>query len=182
MKKLRAYLLVVFFCSAPADPLFAWIYPEHRDIAILAEETLDAEHRAIFDHLWQDARLEYEERMCLAGIDRDQGLTPECIDWAALTAIAGDHACSSQQMLETVTESDWILTVADVAAQLKVDLTGIPVEAPPEQVALSADLLDETKKTAFQRSKPGKTCECVACGRYAHATRRFRVCHARRIK
>ncbi len=46
------------------------------------------------------------------------GLTPACIDWAALAAIAGDHSCSSQQMLDTVSQQDWILVVADVAAQL----------------------------------------------------------------
>jgi len=46
------------------------------------------------------------------------GLTPACIDWAALTAIAGDHSRSSQQMLDTVSQQDWILVVADVAAQL----------------------------------------------------------------
>jgi len=137
----RYPLFLFFFCC----PVFAWIYPEHRDIAMLAEQMLDAEHQAIFDELWRDARLGSEERLCLNGIERDQGLTPECIDWAALTAIAGDHACSSQQMLETVTDSEWILTVADVAAQLKVDLKDIPIEAPPEQVALNADLLDEAK-------------------------------------
>ena len=46
-------------------------------------------------------------------------------------AIAGDHACSSQQMLATVSETEWILVVADVAAQLKMDLTDVPIEAPP---------------------------------------------------
>ncbi len=46
------------------------------------------------------------------------GLTPACIDWAALAAIAGDHSRSSQQMLDTVSQQDWILVVADVAAQL----------------------------------------------------------------
>ncbi len=137
---------LLFLCSFVFfGPAFAWIYPEHRDIAMLAEQRLDAEHQAIFDELWRDARFGSEERLCLDGIDQDQGLTPECIDWAALTAIAGDHACSSQQMLETVTESQWILTVADVAAQLKLDLKDIPIEAPPEQVALNADLLDEAK-------------------------------------
>jgi hypothetical protein len=40
-----------------------------------------------------------------------------------MSAIAGDHSCSSEQLLNTVTDSEWILTVADVAAQLKVDLS-----------------------------------------------------------
>jgi len=129
-----------------SGPAFAWVYPEHRDIAILAEKTLDQQHQAIFDQLWEDARVGYGARLCPAGVDRAQGVVPDCIDWAALSAIAGDHSCSSQQMLDTVAESDWILTVADIAAQLKVDLTGIPIEAPPEQVALNAELLDEAKK------------------------------------
>jgi len=142
---LRWSLLTIFIAAAPAGPVCAWVYPEHRDIAMLAEQMLDAEHQAVFDKLWRDARTGREQRFCLNGIDRDQNLTPECIDWAALTAIAGDHSCSSQQMLEVVTESNWILTVADVAAQLKVDLKEIPIEAPPEQVALNTDLLDAAK-------------------------------------
>ncbi|MBK7973718.1 MAG: hypothetical protein IPK07_10730 [Deltaproteobacteria bacterium] len=56
-----------------------------------------------------------------------QGLEPSCIDWAAMPAIAGDHSCSSKDMLDTVTGSEWILAVADVAAQLKLDLAQIPV-------------------------------------------------------
>ena len=143
---MNRYLLALCVCMATAGSAFAWVYPEHRDIAILAETTLDEKHQAVFDQLWQDARREYGQRLCPAGIERGQGLVPECIDWAALTAIAGDHSCSSQQMLDTVTESDWILNVADIAAQLKLDLAGIPIEAAPEQAALKADLLDETKK------------------------------------
>jgi len=146
MKNWNRSLLILTSCLALSGPAFAWVYPEHRDIAVLAEGTLDQQHQAVFDQLWQEARSGYAARLCPAGIDRDQGLIPDCIDWAALSAIAGDHSCSSQQMLETVTESDWILTVADIAAQLKVDLTGIPIEAPPEQVALNAELLDEAKK------------------------------------
>ena len=51
--------------------------------------------------------------------------TPECIDWAALSGIGGDHSCSSAQMLDTVDNTDWILKVAAIAAQLKVDLSRI---------------------------------------------------------
>jgi hypothetical protein len=145
MKHFRGFLLAVILLTAPAGPARSWVYPEHRDIAMLAEQMLDTQHQAVFDELWQEARISREQRLCLNGIDRDQSLTPECIDWAALTAIAGDHSCSSQQMLDVVTQSDWILVVADVAAQLKVDLKDIPIEAPPEQVALNDDLLDAAK-------------------------------------
>jgi hypothetical protein len=124
---------VFILCSATlSSSAFAWIFPEHRDIAILAAEMLDAEHKAAFDRLWQDARHDNENRLCEAGVDVEQDLAPECTDWAALSAIAGDHSCSSQQMLETVTESDWILAIAGVSAELKVKLEKIPIGATAE--------------------------------------------------
>ncbi|MGB8434491.1 MAG: hypothetical protein WCE38_09555, partial [Burkholderiales bacterium] len=124
----RALLAIAVWSAA--DSAFGWIYPEHRDIAILAVQGLDAEHKAVFDRFWQDARAGDEQRMCEQGADTKQALAPPCIDWAALSGIGGDHSCSSQQMLETVRTSDWILVVADVSAQLKVDLARIPVTAP----------------------------------------------------
>ena len=108
--------------SCARGPAFAWVYPEHRDIAVLGVESLDPERRALFDRLWADARIGHEKRLCAQGADTAQGVLPECIDWAAMPAIAGDHSCSSQQMLDTVNNSEWILEVADIAAQLKVDL------------------------------------------------------------
>jgi hypothetical protein len=116
-----------------AGSALAWIYPEHRDIAMLAVQGLDPERKAVFDRLWQEARAGDEQRLCEQGADTAQGLAPPCIDWAALSGIAGDHSCSSKEMLETVRSSDWILVVADVAAQLKVDLARIPVTAPAGQ-------------------------------------------------
>jgi hypothetical protein len=115
-----------------AGPAHAWVYPEHRDIAVLAVETLDAERRALFDRLWREARVGHEQRLCEQGADTKQGVAPACIDWAAFAAIAGDHSCSSRNMLDSVLKSDWILQVADVAAQLKVDLGRIAVTARPE--------------------------------------------------
>src|SRR5262245_54930822 len=94
-----------------------------------AVQGLDGERRAAFDRLWRDARGGDEARLCEAGADTTQGLAPQCIDWAALSAIAGDHSCSSTDMLETARASSWILQVADVAAQLKVDLSRLPVTA-----------------------------------------------------
>ena len=114
-----------------AGPAPAWVYPEHRDIAVLGIQTLDPQRRAEFDRLWKEARVGHEARLCEQGADASQGLTPACIDWAALPAIAGDHSCSSQEMVDTALKADWILAVADVAAQLKVDLARVPVVPPP---------------------------------------------------
>jgi len=78
----------------------AWVYPEHRDIALLAVTSLVPERRAAFDRLWEEARTGQEGRLCrLSSFDR-QGVAPMCLDWAALTAIAGDHACSARHMLD----------------------------------------------------------------------------------
>jgi hypothetical protein len=111
-------------------PVFAWVYPEHRDISILAVQNLDRASRTVFDRLWREARRTHEFRLCEQGVDLAQGLKPACIDWAALAAIAGDHSCSSQEMTGIVLESDWILAVAAVAAKLKIDLARIDVLPP----------------------------------------------------
>jgi hypothetical protein len=71
---------------------------------------------------------------------------PECIDWAALSAIAGDHSCSSRQLLDTALEADWILRVADVAAQLKSDLAGIPIVPPPRREGGESTALSEARR------------------------------------
>ena len=119
-----ALCIVPLLAGIPATAL-AWVYPEHRDIAVLAIEGLDPERRAQFDQLWSEARAGNESRLCSLGADVGQGVAPACIDWAAMSAISGDHSCSSADMLDTVLQSDWILAVADVAAQFKVDLSRI---------------------------------------------------------
>lgn len=115
---------------AAAATAQAWVYPEHRDIALLAVDSLVPERRAAFDKLWEEARSGHEGRLCRLAANTRQGLAPLCLDWAALPAIAGDHACSSRQMLDTALKTDWVLQVADVAAQLKQDLARIPVVPP----------------------------------------------------
>lgn len=115
---------------AAATSAQAWVYPEHRDIALLAIDALVPERRAAFDQLWAEARTGHESRLCRLAAFSLQGAAPLCLDWAALTAIAGDHACSSRQLLDTALKTDWILQVADVAAQLKIDLARIPVVPP----------------------------------------------------
>jgi len=125
---------------------FAWVYPEHRDISIVAVDGLDLERRAQFDRLWDEARVARETRLCEQGADAKQGVTPPCIDWAALSAIAGDHSCSSQDLTAVVLGSDWVLSVADVAAQLKIDLSRIDVLPPTSQISGTKDVI-----TDFQR-------------------------------
>jgi len=149
---LRALLALAI--GSTFNSAFGWIYPEHREIAIIAVQGLDAERKAEFDRLWQDARLGNEQRFCAQGADAGQGLSPKCIDWAALSGIAGDHSCSSRQMLETVRTSDWILEVAGIAARLKADLAKIPVTGPPEKIKVGSDFLtDFQRRLASEKSR-----------------------------
>jgi hypothetical protein len=127
----RRRALVVLVLSIVQIDARAWIYPEHRDISVLAVERLDPERKALFQALWTEARKGHEERLCAMAADTQQGLAPSCIDWAALPAIAGDHSCSGRGLAATAEDSGWILTVADVAAQLKADLARIGVSAAP---------------------------------------------------
>jgi len=141
-----AGVLVALSVVGWAGPARAWVYPEHRDIAVLAVEKLDAERRALFDRLWREARTGHEQRLCEQGADGKQGVAPACIDWAAFAAIAGDHSCSSKNMLDNVLKTEWILQVADVSAQLKIDLGRIAVTARPEVNIRDKNLMADVQR------------------------------------
>ena len=44
----------------------AWVYPEHRDIAVLAVQGLDPQRRALLDDLWRLARTGDEQTTLMA--------------------------------------------------------------------------------------------------------------------
>ena len=157
-------LLALVACSAP-DTAFAWVYPEHRDIAIAAVEKLDPERRAEFDRLWREARITHEKRLCDQVADSEQSVTPACIDWAALSAISGDHSCSSQDLTAIVLQSEWILAVADVAAQLKLDLGRIDVLPSTEPVPGSKDPVVDLKRLDANRGRARRAGQRIADGR-----------------
>ena len=108
--------------------------------------------------------------MCANSADPVQGVTPECIDWAALSAIGGDHSCSAASMLETALRSDWILAVADVAAQLKEDLARIPVTAP-RPVGAGRRPHRRRRATPCRRNQPRESPQRAAFGRHPDAAR-----------
>jgi hypothetical protein len=114
-------LIIVFFVSLPQKSS-AWVYPEHRQIALLAIQNLSPEYRALLDEYWNIARTGFNERLTESVIDTLQGIKPKQLDYASWAAIAGDHSCSPADMLNSVLYTEWILKVADIAAHLKVDL------------------------------------------------------------
>jgi hypothetical protein len=122
MKKVTILILVQFFLASGSNDAVAWVYPEHRKIALLAIQNLNSEQRALFEQLWAQARIGYATRLTATVIDTAQSLEPTQLDFASWAAIAGDHSCSPKDMLQSVSHSGWILKVADVAARLEVNL------------------------------------------------------------
>lgn len=114
-------LLLLFFFLLNFNSS-AWVYPEHRRIALLAIQKLNAQQRRILDSLWTLARTGHESRLTELVIEPEQGFHPTHIDYAAWAGISGDHSCSPIDMLDIVLNSDWILQVANVAAQLDADI------------------------------------------------------------
>ena len=122
MKALTAVLKIIFVVFIITAQLGAWVYPEHRDIALIAIRNLSPEYRSVLDELWAEARKGYEFRLTEAVIDATQSTNPTQLDFASWPAIAGDHSCSAENMLHNILETEWILKVADVTAQLKIDI------------------------------------------------------------
>jgi hypothetical protein len=99
----------------------AWLYPEHRDITVLAVQRLDPTAQVLLEQLWSEARTGHEARLCAQLVDMAPG-NPACSDYAAWPAIAGDHSCSARDMLSNVLDAPWILHVARISARLKRQL------------------------------------------------------------
>jgi hypothetical protein len=114
-------LVISIIALAPA-PMYAWLYPEHRDITLLALEALKPEQRSALDNLWSEARVGHETTLCAQMADTAQGLRPSCLDYGAWPALGGDHSCSARDLLDEVLEAPWVLKVAAVGARLDVTL------------------------------------------------------------
>lgn len=115
-------LLILFLVILQAFPAHAWVFPEHRDIAVLAVQRLDPTRQAQLQALWSEARGGHEQRLCAPIADPAQDSVPGCIDFAAWAAISGDHSCSAKEMLNTSLESSWVLGVARIAGRLRTQI------------------------------------------------------------
>jgi hypothetical protein len=80
------------------------------------------EYRVMLDQLWSRSRTGYETRLSASIIDTITTVKHEQLDYASWMGIAGDHSCSPNEMMQSVLNSKWILKVADIAAQLSIDL------------------------------------------------------------
>jgi hypothetical protein len=76
----RAARLLAAAALASAGTADAWVYPEHRDITVLAVEKLDPTRQAELEALWREARVAHEARLCDLATDAAQGQRPSCLD------------------------------------------------------------------------------------------------------
>src|SRR6185295_6726725 len=84
-----SWALLTLALLAPAAGR-AWIYSEHRDIAAAAVAKLPAGEREKLEGIWTKVRSAIPGRLCEHLSAGDQGTKPDCIDFAAWAAIAGD--------------------------------------------------------------------------------------------
>ena len=114
--------LIFFFLILSANHSSAWVFPEHRQIALFAIQNLGPSYRLLLEQLWTEATKGYSNRLTDSVIFPDQGTHATRIDYATWAAIAGDHSCSPETMLNTVLYSEWIIKVANIAEELKIEL------------------------------------------------------------
>lgn len=140
----KLFLIVLILVATTTN---AWVYPEHRQIALIAIQNLSPQNRELLDKLWSEARKGYEARLTGSVIDASQGRKPTKLDYAAWFAISGDHSCSPQNLLYNVLQTDWILNVADVAAQLNIGIENSKTPIQHINVLRSSDI-------DFQKADP----------------------------
>ena len=109
-KPIRPHALATALAAAGlmafAVPAQAWVYPEHRDIAVLAVEKLDPERKAQFDRPGAKREPATSSACARKAADSQQGVAPDCIDWAAFrplpaTTRARAAACSTARSTPT---------------------------------------------------------------------------------
>lgn len=119
MRAIIRITVLSILCGIWSMPLSAWVYPEHRDIAVAAVLKLDSARRERLDSIWSWARVGFENRLPSTIVIPELPERPNYIDWGAWPAIAGDHSCSPSLMLDNILRTDWILDVARITEQFK---------------------------------------------------------------
>ncbi len=122
-KKIRGIKSLICLCLIlSVQQASAWVFPEHRQILLNAIQSLDPSYRLLMDQLWTEATKGFNNRLTDSVIFPEQGTHATKIDYATWAAIAGDHSCSPEGMLNTILYSEWIIKVANIAEELKVEL------------------------------------------------------------
>ena len=124
------------------SPALAWIWPEHRDIAVAAVNDLPAGERKTLDAMWAEAQRLGGRQVCTRLVD--PGAQPDdvkvgdwekvCVDFASFPALAADHSCSADELWADASKEPWAVKVVWVASRTKSRLAGAKDPAQTEDV------------------------------------------------
>ena len=81
MKNIYITGILIFFLLAN-DKSKAWVYPEHRDIMLIAIERLPTNYQVQLEKLWSQARIGYESRLSPTVINPELLRNPPYLDYA----------------------------------------------------------------------------------------------------
>jgi hypothetical protein len=126
-----------FLASVPA---LAFVYSEHRSIAGDAIAGITPQHAATLARLWALAREGYDVRLCAEPWTGPRGLDLDCVDFAAWSAIGGDHSCSPAKLLDAVLEGELILRMNAIAADEAEALAAATRDDQRRNAATSAQI------------------------------------------
>ena len=100
----------------------AWIWPEHRDIAVEGIRTLPPEDRKALEELWAALKSEAGPQLCPVLVDDHAAPSTAfgrweevCIDFPSYPALGGDHSCSTAELRAVTEREEWGKKVAWVA-------------------------------------------------------------------
>jgi hypothetical protein len=144
---------VVSLCSIPLSAR-AWLFEEHSKIGVAGGERLRGVERETLSRLWRGIRLgPLGDRLCPRPFEGGKTEVADCIDFATLSAVGGDHACSPKELLD-VAAQDWMRAVIYEARRSAHLLNDASSEPDKEDIWLDSHLrLQLVDKDYLSRAK-----------------------------
>jgi hypothetical protein len=123
---MRAPLIAVIALASWFVPTrsSAWILHEHWAIARHGVEHQSPERLKEMEALWARIALRHPGRFCADPVGTGKGLAAGkgCVDFAVLSALAGDHSCSPPELWRYARDEPWVIDVLEVARGVALDL------------------------------------------------------------
>jgi hypothetical protein len=137
-RHLLSFAALVVLLPATAQ---AWIWPEHRDIAVAAVNELPGGERKTLDAMWAEAQKIGGKQVCTKLVDPGSQPTTKfgdwdgvCVDFASFPALAADHSCSTDELWADVSKEPWAVKVVWVAARTKERLASAKTDGEHNDV------------------------------------------------
>lgn len=104
----RTSAIAITWVLAWATTAEAWQFTEHQALARRALHRLEPANLDRLASMWRDWRVADNRReLCDVGVETDRADRERCIDLAMLSALAGDHACTPDELVASLSR-DWL--------------------------------------------------------------------------